>query len=162
MGIFHKDVKFHGIIHDFVRQFLLKQLLSLAVARPGMSHGFLLTSQTSTPRLTPPGSPPILSASVSPTRTSKPASPRRNAMSFSTSRGMLDERSSIFSSLPPGHHGSISSAESGSHTGKPTGIKLCTQFHGSRICLKHALVLMHFVEGLWSYVYERSVIAIWV
>ncbi|XP_030540875.1 uncharacterized protein At4g15545 isoform X1 [Rhodamnia argentea] len=88
------------------------------VPRPGMSHGFLLASQTSTPRLTPPGSPPSLSASVSPARTSKPGSPRWNAMSFSTSRGMFDERSSIFSSLPPGHHGSISGSESGSYTGR--------------------------------------------
>ncbi|XP_030473851.2 uncharacterized protein At4g15545-like [Syzygium oleosum] len=88
------------------------------VPRPGMSHGFLLASQTSTPRLTPPGSPPSLSASVSPTRTSKPASPRRNAMSFSTSRGVFDERSSIFSSVPPGHQGSIASSESGSYTGR--------------------------------------------
>ncbi|XP_048136162.1 uncharacterized protein At4g15545 isoform X2 [Rhodamnia argentea] len=89
-----------------------------SVPRPGMSHGFLLASQTSTPRLTPPGSPPSLSASVSPARTSKPGSPRWNAMSFSTSRGMFDERSSIFSSLPPGHHGSISGSESGSYTGR--------------------------------------------
>ncbi|KAI6683917.1 hypothetical protein NL676_029830 [Syzygium grande] len=88
------------------------------VPRPGMSHGFLLASQSSTPRLTPPGSPPSLSASVSPTRTSKPASPRRNAMSFSTSRGVFDERSSIFSSVPPGHHGSIASSESRSYTGR--------------------------------------------
>ncbi|KAK3440956.1 uncharacterized protein At4g15545-like [Eucalyptus grandis] len=88
------------------------------VPRPGMSYGYLLASQTSTPRLTPPGSPPSLSASVSPTRTSKPPSPRRNAMSFSTSRGMFDERSSIYSSVPPGHHGSITSSESGSYTGR--------------------------------------------
>ncbi|KAL3749310.1 hypothetical protein ACJRO7_010421 [Eucalyptus globulus] len=89
------------------------------VPRPGTSYGYLLASQTSTPRFTPPGSPPSLSASVSPTRTSKPPSPRRNAMSFSTSRGMFDERSSIYSSVPPGHHGSITSSESGSYTGKP-------------------------------------------
>ncbi|KAF8038177.1 hypothetical protein BT93_B0898 [Corymbia citriodora subsp. variegata] len=88
------------------------------VPRPGMSYGFLLASQTSTPRLTPPGSPPSLSATVSPTRTSKPPSPRRNAMSFSTSRGMFDDRSSVYSSVPPGHHGSISGSESGSYTGR--------------------------------------------
>lgn len=88
------------------------------VPRPGTSYGYLLASQTSTPRFTPPGSPPSLSASVSPTRTSKPPSPRRNAMSFSTSRGMFDERSSIYSSVPPGHHGSITSSESGSYTGR--------------------------------------------
>ncbi|KAK9992423.1 hypothetical protein SO802_027408 [Lithocarpus litseifolius] len=34
--------------------------------RPHISHGLLLASQTSTPRLTPPGSPPSPSASVSP------------------------------------------------------------------------------------------------
>ncbi|KAH7522438.1 hypothetical protein FEM48_Zijuj07G0138400 [Ziziphus jujuba var. spinosa] len=66
--------------------------------RPRISPGLLLASQTTTPRFTPPGSPPSLSASVSPTRTSKPVSPRRHSMSFSTSRGMYDDRSSISSS----------------------------------------------------------------
>ncbi|KAG4948702.1 hypothetical protein JHK82_041883 [Glycine max] len=60
------------------------------------SHNLLLASQTSTPRITPPGSPPSMSALVSPTRTSsKPVSPRRHAISFSTSRGMFDDRSSV-------------------------------------------------------------------
>lgn len=86
-------------------------------SRPGISHGFVLASQTSTPRLTPPGSPPSLSASVSPTKTPKPVSPRRHSMSFSTSRGMFDDRSSIFSSVHSSH-GSISSSDSGSQTGK--------------------------------------------
>ncbi|XVF28456.1 hypothetical protein REPUB_Repub15cG0030700 [Reevesia pubescens] len=75
-------------------------------SRPGIPHGLLLASQTNTPRLTPPGSPPSLSASVSPTRTSKPVSPRRRSISFSTSRGMFDDRSSI------------SSSDSGSQTGR--------------------------------------------
>ncbi|XVF38602.1 hypothetical protein REPUB_Repub20aG0116500 [Reevesia pubescens] len=75
-------------------------------SRPGIPHGLLLASQTSTPRLTPPGSPPSMSASVSPTRTSMPVSPRRHSISFSTSRGMFDDRSSI------------SSSDSGSHTGR--------------------------------------------
>ncbi|XWS53705.1 hypothetical protein CRYUN_Cryun10bG0023300 [Craigia yunnanensis] len=75
-------------------------------SRPGIPHSFLLQSQTSTPRLTPPGSPPSLSASVSPTRTSKPVSPRRHSLSFSTSRGMYDDRSSKPSS------------DSGSQTGR--------------------------------------------
>ncbi|XVF18463.1 hypothetical protein REPUB_Repub11eG0023500 [Reevesia pubescens] len=66
-------------------------------SRPGIPHGFLLASQTNTPRLTPPGSPPSLSASVSPTKTSKPVSPMRHSISFSTSRGMFDDRSSISS-----------------------------------------------------------------
>ncbi|KAI9115099.1 hypothetical protein K1719_014112 [Acacia pycnantha] len=52
--------------------------------RPRVSHGLLLVSQTSTPRITPPGSPPSLSASVSPTRTSQPVSPRRHSISFSS------------------------------------------------------------------------------
>ncbi|KDP40056.1 hypothetical protein JCGZ_02054 [Jatropha curcas] len=83
------------------------------VSRPStISHNVLLASQTSTPQLTPPGSPPSLSASVSPTRTSKPVSPRRHAMSFSTSRGMPDDRP-IFSS-----HGSMASSDAGSHTGR--------------------------------------------
>ncbi|XP_022760448.1 uncharacterized protein At4g15545 isoform X2 [Durio zibethinus] len=62
-------------------------------SRPGIPHGLLLASQISTPRVTPPGTPPSLSASVSPTRTSKPVSPRRHSISFSTSRGMVDDRS---------------------------------------------------------------------
>ncbi|CAL5183822.1 unnamed protein product [Lathyrus oleraceus] len=73
------------------------------------SHSFLLASQTTTPRLTPPGSPPNVSASVSPTRTSKPASPRRHAVSLS-----IDRTSSVFSS-----HGSVSSyAGTGSQTAR--------------------------------------------
>ncbi|KAL5097237.1 hypothetical protein RYX36_001564 [Vicia faba] len=63
------------------------------------SHSFLLTSQTTTPRFTPPGSPPSVSTSASPTRTSKPASPRRHAVSLS-----IDRTSSVSSS-----HGSMSS-----------------------------------------------------
>ncbi|KAL9407916.1 hypothetical protein AB3S75_046454 [Citrus x aurantiifolia] len=86
-------------------------------SRPGISRGFVLASQTSTPRLTPPGSPPSLSALVSPTRTPKPVSPRRHSISFSTSRGVFDDRSSILSSVHSSHS-SISSSESGSQTGK--------------------------------------------
>ncbi|WCJ23634.1 hypothetical protein M5689_005648 [Euphorbia peplus] len=86
------------------------------VSRPVISHNMLLASQTSTPRFTPPGSPPSLSASVSPTRTSKPVSPRRHSMSFSTSRGFSDG-SSMFSSLPS-QSGSLSSSDSASHTGR--------------------------------------------
>ncbi|PON80248.1 WAT1-related protein [Parasponia andersonii] len=70
------------------------------VSRPRVSPGLLLASQTSTPRLTPPGSPPSVSASVSPTRTSKPVSPRRHAMSFS-----FGDRSSVFGSGASGHYG---------------------------------------------------------
>ncbi|KAK4857014.1 hypothetical protein QYF36_023676 [Acer negundo] len=87
-------------------------------SRPGISHGLLLASQTTTPRFTPPGSPPSLSASVSPTRTSKPVSPRRHSISFSSSRGMFDDRSSIISSGYSSQHGSISNSEAGSHTGR--------------------------------------------
>ncbi|KAL5541754.1 hypothetical protein UlMin_009464 [Ulmus minor] len=65
-----------------------------ASTRPRIAHGLLLASQTSTPRFTPPGSPPSVSASVSPTRTPKPLSPRRHSMSFSTSRGMIDDAAS--------------------------------------------------------------------
>ncbi|XP_031377902.1 uncharacterized protein At4g15545-like isoform X3 [Punica granatum] len=83
--------------------------------RPGLTHGLLLASQTSTPRLTPPGSPPSYSATASPTKVSKPASPRRHAMSFSTSRGMFDDRSSMFSSVPQSPYGSTSGSETGSH-----------------------------------------------
>ncbi|TKY72058.1 hypothetical protein E2542_SST00794 [Spatholobus suberectus] len=63
-------------------------------SRSRASHNLLLTSQSNTPRITPLGSPPSMSALVSPTRTSKPVSPRRHAVSFSTSRGMYDDRSS--------------------------------------------------------------------
>ncbi|XP_012572356.1 uncharacterized protein At4g15545-like [Cicer arietinum] len=74
------------------------------------SHNILLASQTTTPRFTPPGSPPSVSASVSPTRTSKPASPRRHAVSLS-----IDRSSSMFSSTP----GSMPSyAATGSQTGR--------------------------------------------
>ncbi|KAM1742459.1 uncharacterized protein At4g15545 isoform X1 [Malus sylvestris] len=73
-------------------------------SRPRIAHSLLLASQTSTPRFTPPGSPPIYSASTSPTRTSKPGSPKRHSMSFATSRGMFDNRSSV----PSSHHGSES------------------------------------------------------
>lgn len=63
------------------------------VARPRVSHNLLLASQSSTPRITPPGSPPSVSASVSPKTRSKPVSPRRHSISFSTI-----DRSSFFSS----------------------------------------------------------------
>ncbi|XP_016719545.1 uncharacterized protein At4g15545 isoform X2 [Gossypium hirsutum] len=65
-------------------------------SRPGIPQ--LLASQTSTPRLTPPGSPPRVSGSASPTRTSMPVSPRKHSVSFSTSRGMFDDRPSMSSS----------------------------------------------------------------
>ncbi|KAK4266457.1 hypothetical protein QN277_027376 [Acacia crassicarpa] len=61
--------------------------------RPRVSHGLLLASQTSTPRITPPGSPPSLSASVSPTRTSQPVSPRRHSISFSSALSSSDTAS---------------------------------------------------------------------
>jgi len=82
-------------------------LFSKNVAGPGRSqasssHNILLASQTTTPRISPPGSPPIVSASVSP-RTSKPASPRRHAVSL-----QIDRTSSMFSST-----GSMSSSGTG-------------------------------------------------
>ncbi|GAV63365.1 hypothetical protein CFOL_v3_06883 [Cephalotus follicularis] len=83
----------------------------VAASRPGISHGLLLASQTSTPRLTPPGSPPSLSASVSPTRS------RRHSVSVATSRGILDDRSSIYSSMSSSSYSSISS-DAGSQTGR--------------------------------------------
>lgn len=85
--------------------------------RPRIAHGLLLASQTSTPRFTPPASPPIQSASVSPTRTSKPVSPRRHSISFSTSRG-LDDRSSMFSSAHSSQHSSVSGLDTGSQSGR--------------------------------------------
>lgn len=87
--------------------------------RRGSSQGPLLASYNSTPRLTPPISPPTLSATASPTRRSKPGSPRRHSISFASSRGVFEERTSVFSSLPPSHHSSISgSVDMGSQTGR--------------------------------------------
>ncbi|XP_055818183.1 uncharacterized protein At4g15545 [Solanum dulcamara] len=86
-------------------------------SRPRISPGLLLASQTSTPRLTPPGSPPSLSASVSPSRSPRPLSPRRHSISFSTVRGMYDDRSSVFST-PYSQHGSMSGLEAGSQTAR--------------------------------------------
>ncbi|KAL3626180.1 hypothetical protein CASFOL_029729 [Castilleja foliolosa] len=83
-----------------------------------VSHGLLLASQKSTPRFTPPGSPPSLSASVSPSRTPKPLSPRRHSMSFSTARGIFDDRQSVFSSAPSSQYSSMSSLDSGSQSEK--------------------------------------------
>ncbi|KAJ9556004.1 hypothetical protein OSB04_010618 [Centaurea solstitialis] len=77
-------------------------------SRPHVSPGLLIASQTNTPRLTPPGSPPSLSASGSPKRTSKPVLPRRHSISFSTARSTSDERSSVFSSATSSPYGSMS------------------------------------------------------
>ncbi|KAK4433963.1 hypothetical protein Salat_0559000 [Sesamum alatum] len=82
--------------------------------RPRISQGLLLASQTSSPRLTPPGTPPSLSTSASPSRTPKPVSPRRHSVSFSTSRGFFDDKSSVSSS----QFSSTSSLDSGSQSGK--------------------------------------------
>ncbi|CAA7040768.1 unnamed protein product [Microthlaspi erraticum] len=75
--------------------------------KPSLSQSLPLVSQTTTPRLTPPGSPPSLSASTTPKTTSRPISPRRHSVSFATSRGMFDDNRS-----------SISISEPGSHTGR--------------------------------------------
>ncbi|KAL5712733.1 hypothetical protein ACHQM5_014877 [Ranunculus cassubicifolius] len=85
----------------------------------GTSQRPLLASYRSTPRLTPPISPPSLSAAASPTIRSKPGSPRRHSISFASSRGAFEERSSVYSSLPSSHHGSMSgSLDVGSQTGR--------------------------------------------
>ncbi|KAF5208463.1 Ph-response transcription factor [Thalictrum thalictroides] len=78
--------------------------------RHGTSHGPLLVSYSSTPQLTPPISPPTLSAAASPTRRSKAGSPRRHSISFATSRGVYEDRTSVFSSLPSSNHSSVSSS----------------------------------------------------
>ncbi|WVZ11519.1 hypothetical protein V8G54_016049 [Vigna mungo] len=97
---------------------LVEEPESDAAPRPRVPQNLLLASQGSTPRITPPGSPPNLSASVSPTRTSKPVSPRRHSVSFSTTRGMFDDRSTVFSSSSL-TQGSISTSDAG--TGSQTG-----------------------------------------
>ncbi|XP_022861787.1 uncharacterized protein At4g15545 isoform X2 [Olea europaea var. sylvestris] len=89
-----------------------------AMLPPRVSQSLLLASQASTPQLTPPISPPSLSASVSPSRTPKPLSPRRHSISFSTTRGVFDERSSGFSSVPSSQHSSLSGLDTGSQSGR--------------------------------------------
>ncbi|KAK9065573.1 hypothetical protein SSX86_014974 [Deinandra increscens subsp. villosa] len=76
-------------------------------SRPRISPSLLLASQTSTPRLTPPGSPPTLSASASPTRTPKPVSPRRHSIAVPSARG-FDGKSSVFSSASSSPYASMS------------------------------------------------------
>lgn len=101
--------------------------VAVTASRPRISNSLLLASQTSTPRLTPPGSPPISSASVSPTRTSKPVSPKRHSMSFSVSRGMFD-RTSMYSPVSS-NHSSVSSPHAGAHTGlllKLSPLQICS------------------------------------
>ncbi|XP_073125473.1 uncharacterized protein At4g15545-like [Henckelia pumila] len=88
-------------------------------ARPRVSQGLLLESQTSiTPLLTPPGSPPRVSVSVSPSRTPNPASPRGHSASFSTARSFFDDKSSVSSSMSSSQFSSVSSLDSGSLPGK--------------------------------------------
>ncbi|XP_039017730.1 uncharacterized protein At4g15545-like, partial [Hibiscus syriacus] len=100
-------------------------------------HGLLLASQTSTPRITPPDAPPSVSASVSPTRTSKPVSPRRHSISFSTSRGMFDDRSSM------------SSTDSGSQAGR-------TRVDGSRLSYEQFGAFVTNVKELNSHKRTRE------
>lgn len=76
-------------------------------SRPRISASLLLESQTSTPRLTPPGSPPILSASGSPNRTPKLVSPRRHSISTASTR-TYDDKSSVFSSVNSSPYSSMS------------------------------------------------------
>ncbi|XP_068663411.1 uncharacterized protein At4g15545 isoform X2 [Aristolochia californica] len=85
--------------------------------RPGISHGFVLASQSSTPKITPPDSPHRFSTPVSPTRSSKSASPRRHSISFSSTRS-IDERASILSSLSSSHSSMSGSLETGSQPGR--------------------------------------------
>ncbi|CAI9284693.1 unnamed protein product [Lactuca saligna] len=78
-------------------------------SRPRIPPSLLLASQTTTPRLTPPGSPPTLSASASPTRTPKPVSPRRHSIAITSSRPFNDDnKSSVFSSANSTPYGSMS------------------------------------------------------
>ncbi|KAL1220579.1 hypothetical protein V5N11_003287 [Cardamine amara subsp. amara] len=72
--------------------------------KPSLYSSVPLVSQTTTPRLTPPGSPPTLSASTTPKSTSRPISPRRHSVSFATTRGMFDDTRSSISITEPGSH----------------------------------------------------------
>uniref|UniRef100_A0A1D1YSQ5 Autophagy-related protein 23 n=3 Tax=Anthurium amnicola TaxID=1678845 RepID=A0A1D1YSQ5_9ARAE len=94
-------------------------LVESDASKHGASHGLLLASQSSTARLTPPDSPTRHSAAGSPKRLSKPGSPRRHSISLSNARNIFDERSSISSSMPSGHHNSMSSPfDAGTHAGR--------------------------------------------
>ncbi|GJX66817.1 putative WAT1-related protein, partial [Tanacetum coccineum] len=69
-----------------------------ASSRPRISQSLLFASQTSSPWLTPPETPPTLSASASPTRTPPPVSPRRHSFSAAPTSGTFYDRSSVYSS----------------------------------------------------------------
>lgn len=88
-------------------------------SKQGIPYGLQLPSLTTTPRLTPPGSPPRLTAALSPPKVSKPVSPRRHSIAISSTRNMFEERSSMFSSMPPGHHSTMTSPfDTGSQPGR--------------------------------------------
>ncbi|KAE8725890.1 putative prolyl 4-hydroxylase alpha subunit [Hibiscus syriacus] len=93
------------LIREIRMQRIVTQMgtITVSASRPDIPHGLLLASQMSTRRITHPGTPPSVSASVSPTRTSKPVSPRRHSVSFSTSRGIFDDRSSQYQAPIPDH-----------------------------------------------------------
>lgn len=85
----------------------------------GMQPNLHIPSLSSTPMLTPPDSPPRLSAAFSQRRLSTPTSPRRHSIAISSTRSMLDERSSIFSSTPSGHRSTMTSPfDTGAQTGR--------------------------------------------
>lgn len=88
-------------------------------SKQGIPYGLQLPSLTTTPRLTPPGSPPRLTAALSPPKVSKTVSPRRHSIAISSTRNMFEERSSMFSSMPPGHHSMMTSPfDTGSQPGR--------------------------------------------
>lgn len=87
--------------------------------KQGMSYGIRLPSMSTTPRLTPPGSPPRLTAALSPPKISKSMSPRRHSIAISGARNVLDERSSVFSSMPSSHQSTMTSPfDAGSQPGR--------------------------------------------
>ncbi|KAF8016015.1 hypothetical protein BT93_H1538 [Corymbia citriodora subsp. variegata] len=87
-------------------------------SRPGIPRGLRFSSQMSTPRLTPLGSPLSLSLSVSPSRVSNAVSPRRQSVvSFATPLDKFDDRSSTCSSLSSIRPGSVAGPETGSQAG---------------------------------------------
>ncbi|XP_030512395.2 uncharacterized protein At4g15545-like isoform X1 [Rhodamnia argentea] len=86
-------------------------------SRPGISHGLIFSSQMSTPRFTPLGSPLSFSLSASPSRVSKAVSPRRQPASFATPVDKFDDRSSTRSSSRLIRHGSLGAFEAVSQTG---------------------------------------------
>ncbi|KAK8959883.1 hypothetical protein KSP40_PGU014843 [Platanthera guangdongensis] len=103
-------------------------MIKFAVFKLGTLRRLDLSSRGGTPRLTPPDSPPRLATGVTPKRLSSPLSPRRHSISVATTKNMSDNRSGIFSSIPPTRNNSMASSFD---TSEPTVQILFMVFLGS-------------------------------